>query len=227
VDHELLRPFRRFRLKTWPDFSRILIQKDIFVVVLTGGIASGKTAVSDLFAKRGVPVIDTDLIAHQIVEPGQPALDQVSVEFGRDFLNAEGRLDRRKMRHAIFSNPELKTRLENILHPAIAAEASRQVAVLDEPWCILVIPLLVESDLFPWIDQVLVVDVEEEIQINRVMARDEISREQALAILNAQSSRQDRLALADDIIENSGSLEQLETRVDQLYQLYTALAEKS
>jgi dephospho-CoA kinase len=204
-----------------------LIQKDIFVVVLTGGIASGKTAVSDLFAKRGVPVIDTDLIAHQIVEPGQPALDQVGVEFGRDFLNAEGRLDRRKMRDAIFSNPELKTRLENILHPAIAAEAARQVAVLDEPWCILVIPLLVESDLFPWIDQVLVVDVEEKIQINRVMARDEISKEQALAILNAQSSRQDRLALADDIIENSGSLEQLQTRVDQLYQQYTALAEKS
>jgi dephospho-CoA kinase len=204
-----------------------LIQKDIFVVVLTGGIASGKTAVSDLFAKRGVPVIDTDLIAHQIVEPGQPALDQVSVEFGRDFLNAEGRLDRRKMRDAIFSNPELKTRLENILHPAIAAEAARQVALLDEPWCILVIPLLVESDLFPWIDQVLVVDVEEEIQIKRVMARDEISKEQALAILNAQSSRQDRLALADDIIENSGSLEQLQTRVDQLYQQYTALAEKS
>ena len=204
-----------------------MTQKDIFVVVLTGGIASGKTAVSDLFAKRGVPVIDTDLIAHQIVEPGQPALDQVSVEFGRDFLNAEGRLDRRKMRDAIFSNPELKTRLENILHPAIAAEASRQVALLDEPWCILVIPLLVESDLFPWIDQVLVVDVEEEIQINRVMARDEISREQALAILNAQSSRQDRLALADDIIENSGSLEQLRTRVDQLYEQYTALAEKS
>ncbi len=204
-----------------------MAHKDIFVVVLTGGIASGKTTVSNLFAGRGVPIVDTDVIAHQIVEPGQSTLEQISDEFGPDFLNAEGRLDRRKMRDAIFSNPRLKKRLENILHPAIAAEASRQVALLEERWCILVVPLLVESGLFSWINRVLVVDVEEEIQINRVMARDEISREQALAILNAQASRQERLVLADDVIENNGSLEQLQTRVDQLYKHYTSLANRS
>jgi dephospho-CoA kinase len=128
------------------------------------------------------------------------------------------------MRNAIFSNPDLKTRLENILHPAIATEASRQVDLLDTAWCILVIPLLVETDLFPWVDRILVVDVEEAVQIERVMARDSISKEQALAILNAQSNRQERLALADDIIDNSGSLDQLKSSVDQLYKKYTALA---
>ena len=199
-------------------------RKNTFVVVLTGGIASGKTAVSDHFAQLGVPVIDTDVIAHQIVEPGQPALNQVRREFGEGFVTAEGRLDRRKMRNAIFSNPDLKTRLEDILHPAIAAEASHQADLLDKAWCILVIPLLVETELFPWIDRVLVVDVEETVQIERVMARDSINKEQALAILNAQSSRQERLALADDIIDNSGSLSQLRSAVNQLYKKYTALA---
>ena len=130
------------------------------------------------------------------------------------------------MRSAIFSNPELKTRLENILHPAIAAEASHQVDLLDTAWCILVIPLLVETDLFPWIDRILVVDVEEAVQIERVMARDSINKEQALAILNAQSSRQDRLALADDIIDNSGNLDQLNSSVDQLHKKYTTLAKR-
>ena len=203
-----------------------LARKNTFVVVLTGGIASGKTAVSDRFAQLGVPIIDTDVIAHQIVEPAQPALNQIYREFGEDFVTTEGRLDRRKMRNAIFSNPDLKSRLENILHPAIAAEASRQVGLLDTAWCVLVIPLLVETDLFPWIDRILVVDVEEAVQIERVMARDSISREQALAILNAQSNRQERLALADDIIDNSGSLDQLKTSVDQLYKKYTAQAKR-
>ena len=131
------------------------------------------------------------------------------------------------MRNSIFSDPGLKLRLENILHPAIAAEASRQIALLDESWCILVVPLLAESSLFSWINRVLVVDVEESVQIQRVTARDKISRKQAEAILDAQSSRQERLALADDIIENNGSLQQLESAVDNLYELYTALAVKT
>jgi len=204
-----------------------LAHQDIFVVVLTGGIASGKTAVSDLFADRGVPIIDTDVIAHQIVEPGQSVLEQIGDEFGREFLGAEGRLDRKKMRDAIFSDPEQKKRLERILHPAIAAEASRRIALQEEPWCVLVVPLLAESSLFPWIDRVLVVDVEEAVQIERVMARDEISREQALSILCAQASRQDRLALADDILDNSGSFKQLKAAVDLLFKKYTVLAKKA
>ena len=207
------------------ELFRILDKKRIFVVVLTGGIASGKSAVSDLFARHGVPIIDTDVIAHEIVEPGQPALDQIRNELGQEFIDREGRLDRRKMRNAIFSDPELRLKLEGILHPAITAEASRQVALLDQPWCILVVPLLVESGLFSWIDRVLVVDAEESVQIQRVMARDNINRKRAQAILDAQSSCQQRLKLADDIIENNGSIEQLESVVNHLHKKYSALAE--
>jgi dephospho-CoA kinase len=201
--------------------------ENIFVVVLTGGIASGKTAVSDFFARRGVPIIDTDVIAHEIVEPGQPALQQIRNEFGQEFIDGDGRLDRRKMRNAIFSNPELKQKLEEILHPAISTEASRRIARLEEKWCILVVPLLVESGLFPWIDRVLVVDAKKSVQIERVMARDHINRQQAQSILDAQASRQQRLSLADDIIENNGTLTQLEAAVDQLFLKYSALAEAS
>jgi dephospho-CoA kinase len=131
------------------------------------------------------------------------------------------------MRGAIFSDPEQKKRLERILHPAIAAEASRRIALQKGPWCVLVVPLLAESSLFPWIDRVLVVDVEEAIQIERVMARDKINREQALSILRAQASRQDRLALADDILDNSGSVKQLAAAVDLLFKKYTDLAKKA
>lgn len=195
-----------------------------FVVVLTGGIAAGKTAVSDLFEQRDVPVIDTDRIAHEIVEPGRPALQAIAQAFGAEFLGTDGRLDRNKMRHAIFSSPQQKNRLESILHPAIAAEAKRRMAQIDASWCILVIPLLAQTSLFPWIDHVLVVDVKEAVQIERVMARDKISQQQAQSILDAQTSRQDRLALADDVIDNSGSLTHLKAEVDKLYVRYTALA---
>lgn len=196
----------------------------MFVVVLTGGIASGKTAVSDLFAELDVPVIDTDVIAHQLVQPGEPALDRIQEEFGPDYIDNEGRLDRKKMRHAIFAEPELKSRLERILHPAIGAEASRQISIQHKPWCLLVIPLFAESDQYDWIDRVLVIDVDEATQIERVMARDDISKSQAIAILRAQASRQSRLALADDVIDNSGTLDELRTSVYQLYKKYSALA---
>ena len=219
-------PCRVVSAERQDDFSGLLYKNRIFVVVLTGGIASGKTTVSDLFEYQGVPIIDTDVIAHEIVEPGQPALDQIRLECGPEFIDLKGRLDRRKMRNAIFSDPELKSKLEGILHPAIAAEASRQVAERNEPWCILVVPLLIESGLFPWIDRVLVVDAEVSVQIQRVMARDNISRKRAQAILDAQAGRRQRLKLADDIIENNGSLEQLESAVNHLHKKYTALANR-
>ena len=196
----------------------------IFTVVLTGGIASGKTAVSDCFARLGAAVIDTDVIARAIVEPGQPALLQISREFGPGFLDPEGRLDRRRMREAIFSEPALKSKLEAILHPLIATEVLQQIEQLDAPYCILVIPLYAESSAYSWIDRVLVVDVSEDIQTERVMARDRISCEQAQSILNAQASRQARLALADDVIDNSGTLTELESRVKALHQKYLELA---
>jgi dephospho-CoA kinase len=193
-------------------------------VVLTGGIASGKTAVSNHFARLGVPVIDTDRIAHEMVEPGQPALQRIAEIFGPEFLDVSGRLDRRKMRQAIFANAELKARLESILHPLIAAEALRRINALDSPYCILVIPLYTESARWPFIDRVLVVDAEEATQIERVMARDGIDHAQAEAILRAQAGRQERLALADDVIDNSGSLEDLQKQVEALHQTYLDLA---
>jgi len=125
--------------------------------------------VSDLFAQRGVPVIDTDQIAHEIVEPGRPALKRIAEAFGQDFLGADGRLDRKKMRNAIFSNPQQKNRLESILHPAIASEVDQLISQVDAPWCILVVPLMAETSLFTWINRVLVVDVDESVQIERVM----------------------------------------------------------
>jgi len=196
----------------------------IFTVVLTGGIASGKTAASDHFARLGVPVIDTDVIAHEIVEPGQPALQRITAEFGPDFIDAEGRLDRRRMRHAIFADTELKTRLESILHPLIVAEALRRISQAKARYCIVVVPLYAEGGRWSWVDRVLVVDVPEPVQIERAMQRDGSDREHATAILDAQSSRRNRLAMADDVIDNSGSLRSLQEQVETLHHKYLRMA---
>jgi len=193
-------------------------------VVLTGGIASGKSAVSACFEKLGTPVVDTDIIAREVVEPGSPALERIAGELGAGFLDADGKLNRSKLRQAIFSDPDLKSRLESILHPLIGKEVLQQVKQLDSPYCIIVIPLYAESSTYAWIDRVLVVDVIEDTQIERVMARDGINRDQARAILNAQASRQDRLALADDILDNSGDLSELPEKVKALHEKYLSLA---
>ena len=196
---------------------------NVFTVVLTGGIASGKTAVSDCFSRMGVPVIDTDRIARQVVEPGQPALKLISELFGPDYLDTGGRLDRRKMREAIFSNPAMKSRLEGILHPRIAEKVIERVSEVEAPYCLLVIPLYAESRAYEWINRVLVVDVSEEVQLKRVMARDKISRKHAQSILDAQSTRQQRITLADDIIDNSGDLNELEEKVKKLHKYYLSI----
>jgi len=198
---------------------------DVFTVVLTGGIAAGKSAASDHFSRLGVPVIDTDRIAREVVEPGLPALQQINQAFGPGYLDASGRLDRKKMRQAIFEDPELKARLEAILHPLIAQEALRQIRAVEYPYCLLVIPLYAESARWPWIDRVLVIDVPKAVQIERVMVRDGIKRKQAQAILCAQANRQDRLALADDVIENSGDIVMLREQVEVLHRKYLKIAE--
>jgi len=196
----------------------------IFTVVLTGGIGSGKTAASDYFASLGVPVVDTDLIAREVVQPGQPALGEIATELGQEFIDESGHLDRRKMREAIFSAPIMKVRLEAILHPRIALEVRRRIAALDYPYCILVIPLFTESGRYDWVDRVLVVDVDESTQLKRVRKRDQVSRKQAKAILKAQASRKERLALADDVVDNSGSLVDLREQIDKLHEKYLRLA---
>jgi dephospho-CoA kinase len=202
----------------------IVTKPGIFSVVLTGGIASGKTTVSDLFEELGVPVIDTDRIARELVEPGKPALKAIVKRFGADYLDGEGQLDRRKMRTAIFTDPEARTRLENILHPLIVNEVIHRISALGADYCIIVIPLYANSGAYEWVDRVLVVDAEEETQIARVMERDQINRAQAEAILASQASRQERLALADDVVLNEGPLEQLAARVQELHARYLALA---
>jgi dephospho-CoA kinase len=195
-----------------------------FRVALTGGIASGKSTVADLFAALGVPVIDTDVIAREVVEPGRPALAQVVEAFGRDVLDADGRLDRKRLREHIFSDPDARRRLEAILHPAIRAEMERQSQAAGGPYQVLVIPLLAEGGRRDHVDRVLLVDVPEELQIQRVMWRDGVSHEQAQASLNAQATRAQRLAMADDVLRNTGRVDDLREQVAELHAKYTQLA---
>jgi len=195
-----------------------------FRVALTGGIASGKSTVADLFAARGVPLIDTDVIAREVVEPGRPALATIVRSFGPGVLDAQGCLDRRRMRERIFADPAAKQRLEAILHPAIRAEMERQSRVAGGPYQVLVIPLLAEGGRRDHVDRVLLVDVPEELQIQRLMMRDGVTHEQAQASLHAQGTRAERLAIADDVLRNTGRVDHLHDEVAKLHSKYLELA---
>jgi len=195
-----------------------------FRVALTGGIASGKSTVADLFAALGVPVIDTDVIAREVVEPGRPALAQVAEAFGADVLDAGGCLDRKRMRERIFADADARRRLQAILHPAIRAEMERQSQAAGGPYQVLVIPLLAEGGRRDHVDRVLLVDVPEELQIQRVMWRDGVSHQKAQASLDAQATRAQRLEMADDVLRNTGRVDDLREQVAKLHQRYLALA---
>jgi dephospho-CoA kinase len=198
----------------------------MLVIGLTGGIGSGKSTVAQLFAAMGVPVIDMDLIARQVVEPGQTALEQITQEFGSYILDDKGRLDRRRLRELIFDSKEKRRRLEAILHPLIRQETQHQLLELDAPYCIVVIPLLFESQQDSLVDRILVIDVPESLQISRTMKRDDITTEAVQKILAAQIDRDSRLAAADDVIDNSVELSQVRDRVAELDQQYCIMAEK-
>ncbi|MBK6349917.1 MAG: dephospho-CoA kinase [Proteobacteria bacterium] len=200
-----------------------------FRVALTGGIASGKTTVANLFATHGVPLIDTDLIAREVVEPGQPALAAVAKAFGNDVLDADGRLDRRRLREVIFRDAAARARLEAILHPAIRAEMERQsvAAAQAGPYQMLVIPLLAEGGRRDHVDRVLVVDTPETVQVERLMTRDAVTREQAEASLRAQAQRSTRLGIADDVLTNTGRIDDLREQVAALHARYVKLAAAS
>jgi len=197
-----------------------------FRVALTGGIASGKTTVADLFAAHGVPLVDTDVIAREVVEPGQPTLAAVAQAFGSGLLDPDGRLDRRRLREIIFNDTSARARLEAILHPAIRAEMERQSAAAARagPYQILVIPLLAEGGRRDHIDRILVVDTPETVQVERLMARDAVTREQAEASLRAQAQRETRLGIADDVVTNTGRIEDLRAQVAALHERYVKLA---
>lgn len=191
---------------------------------LTGGIGSGKSTVAELFAQHGAPVIDTDVIARELVAPGRPAHAEILRLFGASIRDASGALDRRQLRKLVFNNPAERQRLEAVLHPLIRAEVNRRLDALDTAYCIIVIPLLVEGGFNPNIDRVLVVDADEARQVERVAARDQQDPAQVRRILEAQVSRKTRLARADDVIVNDADVAHLKREVELLHARYQALA---
>ncbi|WP_421227100.1 dephospho-CoA kinase [Aeromonas jandaei] len=197
----------------------------MYVVAITGGIGSGKTTVANHFAELGIEVVDADVIAREVVEPGTPALAAIADHFGPDVITPDGQLDRRRLRERIFSDPSAKTWLNALLHPLIRSEMQRQCAAARSPYCLLVVPLLVENKLTGLANRVLVVDVDEATQIERTCRRDGVTAEQAKAIIAAQASRSERLAAADDVIENAnGSEMAIKARILTLHETYLAFA---
>ena len=199
----------------------------ILRIGLTGGIASGKSTVAGLFAALEVPVIDTDKIARDVVEPGQPPLEKLVERFGAGILTPDGHLDRPKLREIVFSDPKARADLEALTHPAIGSAVQARAAVAGGPYQILVIPLLVEKGYQKHLDRVLVVDCPEALQLQRLQARDGTSPTQARAILEAQASRAARLKAADDMIRNESDVAALRQQVQALHHRYLQLAQKS
>jgi dephospho-CoA kinase len=192
---------------------------------LTGGIASGKSTVTQRFAELGIAVIDADVASRHVVEPGKPGLEQVVRRFGLGVLDANGNLDRRALRAVIFSDPAARQALDAILHPLIRADMEHQTATATGPYLVMAIPLLVEGGRARDLDRVLVVDVDEAVQLERVRARDGGSEDQARAILASQASREARLAAADDVLLNAGSVADLRQAVDRLHEQYLRLSQ--
>ncbi|WP_345830523.1 dephospho-CoA kinase [Erwinia sp. HDF1-3R] len=196
-----------------------------YTVALTGGIGSGKSTVAHAFAARGVDIVDADVIARQVVEPGQAALVAIQQKFGGEVIQQDGSLNRAALRERIFSTPGDKAWLNALLHPLIQAETRRQLGEAQSEWCLWVVPLLVENNLQHLANRVLVVDVDRDTQLARTMHRDGITREQAEHILAAQATRDMRLAVADDIIDNGGSPDAVAARVALLDRRYRQLAQ--
>jgi len=191
---------------------------------LTGGIGSGKSTIATLFAAHGVPVIDADAIAHRLTLPGTPTSIRVLQLFGPDIAASSGSIDRQCLARRIFHDSKARAQLEEILHPQIRAEMQRQQKYMDAPYCLLVIPLLFETDQSDMVDRVLVVDVDEDSQIARVAARDGRSAAEIRAILSSQTDRAQRLKMADDVIINTADVSALKAQVDALHRKYLALA---
>jgi dephospho-CoA kinase len=196
----------------------------VFRVGLTGGIASGKSTAAKFFGALGVPILDSDQIARDVVEPGQPPLGRLVARFGPTILTADGHLDRPALRDIVFSDPKARADLEALTHPAIGAALEARSATAGGPYQILVIPLLVEKNLSSHVDRVLVVDCAEDLQIRRLSTRDGSSPQQAQAILNAQAARATRLKAADDVISNDADMSAVQSQVVALHARYLELA---
>ena len=196
-------------------------------VGLTGGIASGKSTAAKFFGALGVPIIDTDQLARDVVEPGQPPLERLVERFGAGILTEDGHLDRPALRNIVFSDPKARADLEALTHPAIGAAVEAKSTELGGIYQILVLPLLVEKNLGSQLNRVLVVDCDEELQIRRLQTRDGSTLEQARAILNAQASRTSRLKAAHDVIKNEGDMSAVREQVEQLHVRYLELARQA
>lgn len=195
-----------------------------FVVGVTGGIGSGKTTVTDAFKALGIDIVDADVIAREVVEPGSDALAKIHQHFGDSVLHDDGQLNRGWLRETVFSDPQAKTWLNQLLHPRIRAAIEAKLQQAQSAYAILSAPLLLENDLTYLTDRVLVVDVQEATQLERTMARDNNSRAQVEAIMQAQWPRQQRCQAADDIVNNDGTLEDVYDQVQSLHRTYLDLA---
>ncbi|MCX8669897.1 dephospho-CoA kinase [Gilliamella sp. B2865] len=191
-----------------------------YIVALSGGIASGKSTIAHLFAQLGVPIIDADIIARQVVEVGTPALEQITKHFSQEILLENGELDRSQLREIIFNNDHERLWLNNLLHPIIAQETQKQFAQQTKLYVIWVVPLLIENNLHQLADRVLMIDIPEALQLERLINRDRISESLAKKMIATQVCLTDRLAFADDIIVNDGDLESLKIQVDNLHKQY-------
>ncbi|HEX9877514.1 MAG TPA: dephospho-CoA kinase [Gammaproteobacteria bacterium] len=196
----------------------------MFRVGLTGGVASGKSTAAKLFAELGAGIVDTDAVAREVVDFGEPGLEAVAAEFGDAILQSSGELDRRALRELVFRQPERRKRLEAILHPLIRARTAQRLAELAAPYAIVVVPLMFETGFDTLVDRTAVVDCPEATQLARLQRRDGLEGSDAQAMLDAQLDRRARLSQADDIIDNSGDIEQLKTRVAALHTRYMELA---
>lgn len=198
----------------------------MLVIGLTGGIGSGKSTVANLFAKKGIAVIDTDQLAREVTRPGQAALHKIINKFSKSILLPDETLDRAKLRKIIFADPHKRRWLEKLLHPLIRAEMQKLIATATSPYCVIVIPLLLEIAPNPLIKRILVVDASEEQQIQRAKMRDNLSEAEIKAIIYTQVTREQRLAAADDIIYNQGTLDELGAEVTKMHQRYLTLNHK-
>lgn len=200
------------------------VKRNPFCVALTGGIASGKTTVSNLFAELGVPIIDADIIAHQLTQKNADAYHQIVAHFGQIILNNDNTLNRKKLRELVFENPAEKVWLEHLLHPLIREKIKLAINHVTYPYCICVIPLLAESTGIDFIDRVLVIDTPIEIQIKRASTRDQSSTDQIEKIIDTQASSASRLKIANDVLDNRNDIGSLKKEIEELHKKYLALA---
>ena len=198
----------------------------MLIVGLTGGIGSGKSTVAEQFAQHNIEIIDTDIISREVVDSDPKVLKEIVNKFGKEILNTDGSLNRKSLASIIFSDKEKKEYLEHILHPRIRATALKRMHTAKGPYCIVIVPLLVETKFYNFVDKVLVIDAASDLQLERVSKRDKISKEEAKLIIKAQTTREERLNRADDIIDNNLSLDEIKEAVEKLHKQYLTIAKK-